>query len=79
MADNILNTPSKNNSTLFVNPFEDSAKGIPSKIHDYCTDPHRQGKNCIWLCRKKGHSFVAWDVLIKDVEKSDAHSFHLLD
>jgi hypothetical protein len=79
MADDIVKTITRDDGTVFVNPFLNPGKGNPSKIYDYCTDPQRQSKNCIWLCRKKGHSFIAWDVPTEDVEKSDGHSFRLLD
>ncbi|KAM0714407.1 hypothetical protein Q7P37_010194 [Cladosporium fusiforme] len=62
MADDNLTTCPDNNETISL------AKGNPSKIHDYCTNPQRQAKSCIWLCRKEGRSFFAWDVPIEDVE-----------
>jgi len=79
MTDDIVNTITRNDGTVFVDPFLNSAKGSPSKIYDYCTDPQKQSKNCIWLCRKKGHSFIAWDVPTEDMEESGGHSFRLLD
>jgi hypothetical protein len=79
MAYDIVKTITRNDETVLVNPFINHAKGNPSKIYDYCTDPQRQSKTCIWLCRKKGHSFIAWDVSTEEVEKSGGHSFRLLD
>jgi hypothetical protein len=64
--------------TVNWNPFTHRAQGRQSKIYDYYIDPQREGKTCIWLCRRQGHSFVAWDVAGEDVEHGDTCSFRLL-
>jgi hypothetical protein len=78
MADSTADASLKDNDSVSWKPFEGRAQGRQSKIHDYCIDPQREGKTCIWLCRKQGHSFVAWDVPSEDVEKGDTCSFRLL-
>lgn len=78
MADNSANARLKEDITVSWNPFTHHSHGRPSKIYDYCIDPQREGKTCIWLCRRQGYSFVAWDVAGEDVEHGDTYSFRLL-
>lgn len=69
MADSSANARLKEGVTVSWNPFTHRSHGKPSKIYDYCIDPQREGKTCIWLCRRQGYSFVAWDVAGEDVER----------
>jgi hypothetical protein len=78
MADSSADACLEEDSTVNWNPLTYRAQGRQSKIYDYCIDPQREGKTCIWLCRRQGHSFVAWDVAGEDVEHGDTCSFRLL-
>ena len=63
------------------NPFTTflSEPGKPSRIHEYCVEPERQGKTCIWLCRRQGRRAVAWDRPDKDPDpEHGAGAFRLL-
>jgi hypothetical protein len=58
-----------------LNPFKDPG-GKQSKIHDYCSEPQRQAKSCIWFCRRYGRDVLAFDVTTEDIKKG-SQSFKL--
>lgn len=60
---------------LPLNPSKDP-DGIKSKIHEYCVDPQRQAKSCIWFCRRYGRDVLASDEDIENIE-SGPNSFKL--
>lgn len=66
MADNSGNSPTPLEDSIPPNPSEEKV-GKKSSIYDYCQDPQREGKTCIWFCRRQGRGFIAWDV---DIESS---------
>jgi hypothetical protein len=55
------------NESAPLNPFKDPG-GKQSKIHDYCTEPKRQAKSCVWFCRRYGRDVLAFDVNVEDIE-----------
>ena len=52
-----------------TNPFLDQQHGKPSKIYVHCADRVKKHERCLWLCRRKGHYVVAWDVPLEDIEQ----------
>lgn len=75
MVEISLNDLGRTSDSAPLNPFQDIG-GKPSKLNEYCNDPKRQAKSCIWFCRRYGRDVLASDVPTEDIEKG-SHSFKL--
>lgn len=76
MANNSEDYDTLADENTSMNPVKEEKCGKRSKIFEYCSEPKRQDKNCIWFCRRRGRGSIAWAVTIEDIENS-SNAFRL--